>query len=48
MPTLKGTEASLSFVQCFLYLVSSVINASFSYPLSGYFLDRPGVANGAF
>ena len=22
MPTLKGTEASLSYVQCFLYLVS--------------------------
>ena len=26
MPTLKGTEASLSYVQCFLYLVSSSIN----------------------
>ena len=22
MPTLKGTEASLSYIQCFLYLVS--------------------------
>ena len=28
MPTLKGTEASLSHVQCFLYLVSSSINVS--------------------
>ena len=28
MPTLKGTEASLSYVQCFLYLVSSSINVS--------------------
>ena len=26
--TLEGTEASLSFVQCFLYLVSSSINVS--------------------
>ena len=26
--TLKGTEASLSYVQCFLYLVSSSINVS--------------------
>ena len=29
VPTLKGTEVSLSYVQCFLYLVSSSINASF-------------------
>ena len=28
MPTLKGTEAPLSFVQCFLYLASSPINVS--------------------
>ena len=28
MPTLKGTEASLSYVQSFLYLVSSSINIS--------------------
>ena len=28
MPTLKGTEASLSYVQCFWYLVFSSINAS--------------------
>ena len=29
MPTLKGTEMSLSYIQCFLCLVSSSINASF-------------------
>ena len=28
VPTLKGTEMSLSYVQCFLYLVSSSTNAS--------------------
>ena len=28
MPTLKGTEVSLSYVQCFLYLASSSINIS--------------------
>ena len=28
VPPLKGTEASLSYVQCFLYLVSSSINVS--------------------
>ena len=28
VPTLKGTEESLSYVQCFLYLVSSSINIS--------------------
>ena len=28
VPTLKGTEAPLSYVQCFLYLVSSSINVS--------------------
>ena len=28
MPTLKGTEVLLSYVQCFLYLVSSSINVS--------------------
>ena len=26
VPTLKGTEVSLSYVQCFLYLVSSSVN----------------------
>ena len=28
LPTLKGTEESLSYVECFLYLVSSSINVS--------------------
>ena len=28
MPTLNGTEESLSYVQCFLYLVSSLVNVS--------------------
>ena len=28
MPTSKGTEASLSFVQCFLYLVAPSIHGS--------------------
>ena len=28
VPTLKGTEASLSYEQCFLYLVSSSVNVS--------------------
>ena len=28
MPTLKGTEASLSYVQCFLYLLSSSMSIS--------------------
>ena len=30
VPTLKGTEVSLSYVQCFLYLVSSSIKGSIS------------------
>ena len=41
VPTLKGTEASLSYVQCFLYFLSSSINVSFSYYMAGYLLDRP-------
>ena len=28
VPTLKGTESSLSYVQCFLNLVSSSVNVS--------------------
>ena len=28
VPTLKGTEVSLSYIQYFLYLVSSLINVS--------------------
>ena len=46
--TLKGTEASLSYVQCFLYLVSSSINVSFSYHMAGYLLDRPHILNTIF
>ena len=39
MPKLKGTEASLSYVQCFLYLVSSSINVSiFHIPRLDVFL----------
>ena len=41
VPTLKGTEASLSCVQCCLYLASSSINVSSSYCMAGYLLDRP-------
>ena len=33
MPTLKGTEVSLSYVHCFLYLVSSSINVFLSLSL---------------
>ena len=40
VPTLKGTEVSLSYIWCFLYLVYS-ITVSFSYYMAGYFLDRP-------
>ena len=37
VPTLKGTELSLSCVQCFLYPASSSGNASiFSYSMAGY------------
>ena len=37
--TLKGTEVSLSYGQCFLYLVSFSINVSvFSYHMAGYLL----------
>ena len=41
VPTLKGTEVSLSYIQCFLYLVSSSINVSFPYYIDEYLLDRP-------
>ena len=43
MPTLKGTEASLFYVQCFLYFVSSSINVYFSHNMAGYFLDTTRV-----
>ena len=40
VPTLKGTEASLSCVQCFLYLVSSSINPLF-FILHGWIPSGP-------
>ena len=44
VPTLKGTEVSWSYVQYFLYLVSSSINVSiFSYYMAVYLLDRPHI-----
>ena len=43
--TLKGTEASLSCVQCFLSLVSSVHVSIFSYYVAGYLLNRPHISN---
>ena len=43
VPTLKGTDVSLSYVKCFLYLMSSSINVSFSCYMAGYFLDRPRI-----
>ena len=44
MTTLKGTEVSLSYVHCFLYLVSSSVSASiFLYYMAGYLLDRPPI-----
>lgn len=44
MPTLKETEASLSYAQCFLYLDSSV-NVSFSCYMIGCLLDRPRMSH---
>ena len=41
--TLKGTEASLSYIQCFLYIISSSVNVYFSYHMAGYLLDRPRI-----
>ena len=38
-----GTEASLSYVQCSLYLEASSINVSFSYYMVGYLLESPRV-----
>ena len=34
VPTLKGTEVSLCYVQCFLYLVSSSVNVSIVHSIS--------------
>ena len=46
VPTLKETEASLSYVQCFLYLLFSSINVSFFHITwlipSGYTLQSHG------
>ena len=44
---LKGTEMSLSCVQCFLCLVSSAINVSIFHitQMAGYLLDRPLAQN---
>ena len=41
VPTLKGTEASLSYVQCCSYLLSSSVNVYFSYCVAWYFQDTP-------
>ena len=42
VPILKGTEVSLSYVQCFLYLISSSIKyVCFPYYMAGYLLDIP-------
>ena len=38
VPTLKGIEVSLSFVQCFLYLVPSSVNASIFLFLKRFYL----------
>ena len=43
MPTLKGTEASLSYAQCFSYLVSSSISVSIFHYIAGHFLDTSSV-----
>ena len=50
MPTVKGSEVSVSYVQCFLYLVSSSINVSgfHSASLDTFWTDltnRPGRAS---
>ena len=45
---LKGTEASLSYVQGFLYLVSSSINVSIFHYMAGYLLDRCCILHKAF
>ena len=44
VPTLKGTEASLSYIQCFLNLVSSSIHVSIFHITWLYFLDRTHVS----
>ena len=37
----EGEWVSLSYVQCFLYLVSSSVNVCFSYCMAGNLLDSP-------
>ena len=41
VPTLKGTEVSLSYVESFLCIVSPSISVSFSYHMAGLPLGRP-------
>ena len=44
VPTLKGTKASLSSVQCCLYLIFFSIKYLYcSYYMAGYLLDRPHI-----
>ena len=45
VPTLKGTEASLFYVQCFWYLVSFNKCLYFSYYMAGHLLDRPHICD---
>ena len=40
----EGTEVSLSYIQCFLYHISSSVNVYFSYYIAGYLLDRPHIS----
>ena len=40
VPVLKGTEASLSYVQCFLFLYLLNKCLYFSYYMAGFLLDR--------
>ena len=45
VPTLKGTEVSLSYAQSFVYLVIFFNKCLyFSYYMVGYFLDRPHIS----
>ena len=43
--TLKGTEVSLSYVQCFLYLIFFKKCLYFSYYMAGYLQDKPLIIN---
>ena len=46
VPTFKGVEVSLSYIQCFLYLVCSSVNGlCFSYYMTGYLLHTPCILN---